>query len=188
MTGEAGVESRADWRKFLRNHWNIVALFVIAGIAVFIGAIYVYLWFVANAQSTGLVPSLLGLWTTGHVLTFILYLIFWEVIFIGIPLIIGGIAGWQWWRRLPAEEMKGYHFFGRRSRTTRGGGGISLLFWIAFAIKVYIDGNWNVPIATWTVNYVVRSMITILIWTAAILGIPAAIGLTWWIRHEMKNP
>jgi hypothetical protein len=58
---------------------------------------------------------------------------------------------------------------------------------IAFAIKVYIDGNWNTPIADWTLNYVVDSMISILIWIVVIFGIPAAIGLIWWINHEMKK-
>jgi len=59
---------------------------------------------------------------------------------------------------------------------------------IAFAIKVYVDGNWNVPIASYSLNYVVTSMITILAWVAVIFGIPLAIGLTWWIHHEMKKP
>jgi len=185
MSGEAGVENGSDWKKFLRKHWSIVALFVVAGILAFIGAIYVFLWFVGDAQSTGLVPSILGLWTMGHLVTFILNLIFWEIIFVGIPAIVGALAGWQWWRKLPAEE-KGYRFFRRRSRTT-GGGGISVLLFIAFAIKVYVDGNWNVAIATWTLDYVVGSMITILIWTAVIFGIPIAIGIVWWIRHEMKK-
>jgi len=32
-------------------------------------------------------------------------------------------------------------------------------------------------------------MITILIWIAAIAAVPSAIGLIWWIRHEInKNP
>jgi ribosomal protein S4E len=53
--------------------------------------------------------------------------------------------------------------------------------------KVYVDGNWNVAISTWTLDYVVGSMITILIWIAAIFAIPAAIGVIWWIRHEMNK-
>ena len=189
VTGEAGVQNSSEWKKFLRKHWNMVALFVAAVILAFIGAIYVYLWFVGEAQSTGLVPTTLGLWTMGHLVTFILHLIFWELLFIGIPAIIGAVAGWLWWRKLPSEEKKEYHFFGKRSRTTSGGGGISALFFIAFAIKVFIDGNWNVAIATWTLDYVVGSMISILIWSLIIFGIPIAIGGIWWIRHEMnKNP
>jgi hypothetical protein len=187
MAEEAGEENGSDWKKFLRNHWNIVALFAVAGILAFIGAIYVYLWFVGEAQATGLVPSTLGLWTMGHLVTFILHLIFWELLFIGVPAIIGAIAGWLWWRKLPNEEKKEYHFFGKRSRTTRGGGGVSVLLMIAFAIKVFIDGNWNVAIGTWTLDYVVYSMLTILIWIVAIFGVPAAIGIIWWLSREMKK-
>ena len=189
MTGEAGIENGSEWKKFVRKHWNIVAIFVVTGILALVGAIYVYLWFVGNAQSTGLVPSTLGLWTMGNIVTFILHVIFWELIFIGVPAIIVAVAGWQWWKRLPDEERKEYHFFGKRSRTARGGGGISALFFIAFAVKVFIDGNWNVAIATWTLDYVAGSMISILIWSLIIFGIPIAIGIIWWIRREMKkNP
>ena len=187
MTGEVGVEKGSNWKKFVRKHWNIVAIFVVAGILAFAGAVYVYLWFVGEAQSTGLVPSTIGLWTMGNIVMFILHLIFWELLFIGVPAIIGAVAGWQWWKRLPDEEKKEYQFFGKRSRTTRGGGGISVLLLIAFAIKVYIDGNWNVAIATWTLDYVVDSMISMLVWMVVIFGIPITIGIIWWLRREMNK-
>jgi hypothetical protein len=187
MTGEVEVKNGSDWKKFLRKHWNMVALFVVAVILAVVGAIYVFLWFVGNAQSTAMVPSTLGLWTMGNLVTFILHLIFWELLFIGVPAIIGAVIGWQWWKRLSGEEKKEYHFFGKRSRTTRGGSGVSILFFIAFAIKVYVDGNWNVAISTWTLDYVVYSMLTILVWGLVIFGIPIAIGVIWWIRHEMKK-
>ena len=187
MTGEAEIEKGPEWKSFLRKHWKMVALFAVAVILAFIGAVYVYLWFVREAQSTGLVPTTLGLWTIAHLVTFILHLILWELLLIGIPVIIGAIAGWLWWRNLPIEEKRQYHFFGKRSRTTRGGGGVSILLFVAFCIKVYIDGNWNVAIATWTFDYLVYSMLTILIWIAVIFGIPATIGIIWWIRHEIKK-
>ncbi len=188
MTEEAGEENGSEgWKKFLRKHWNMVALFVVAAILAAVGAVYVFLWFARDAQSTGMVPATLGLWTMRNLVTFILYAIFWELLLIGVPAALAAVAGWLWWRKLPSEETKEYHFFGKRSRTTSGGSGISLLLFIAFCIKVYIDGNWNVPIATWTLNYVVDSMLWILIWTLIIFGIPAAIGIIWWIRHEMKK-
>jgi hypothetical protein len=175
------------WKKFLRMHWSIVVILAVACLLAFAGAVYVFLWFVVSAQSTGLVPATLGLWTMGNVVTFILHLVFWELLLIGIPVAVGAVVGWQWWKRLPNEEKRDYHLFGKRSRAESGGSGISLLFFVAFCIKVFIDGNWNVAIATWTLDYVVGSIITILVWTAIVFGIPIAIGLIWWIHHEMNK-
>lgn len=189
MMGETGSENKSDaWKKFLRKHWNMLAAFIVGVVLASIGAILVFLWFVENAQLTGMVPASLGLWTMGHMVTFILHLIMWEVLFVGIPVIIAAVAGWLWWKKLPDEEKREYHFFSKRSRATSGGGGaISLLFYVAFFIKVWMDGNWNVAFATWTFDYLVYSMLTVLIWILIIFGIPIALGLIWWIRHEMKK-
>ena len=187
MTTDVRAAETSEWKVFVRKHWGIFVVFVAACFLAVVGAVYVFWWFVGDAQSTGLVPSGLGLWTMGNLITFILYSIFWELLLIGIPVVIGAVIGWLWWRRLPDEERKGYHL-GRGSRRTGGSGGVSLLFFIAFCIKVYIDGNWNVPIATWTLDYVVGSMISILVWVAVILGIPVAIGVIWWLRREMNKP
>jgi hypothetical protein len=187
--GETESESGSNgWKRFLRKHWNILVLFVVGVILAFIGAILVYLWFVGDAQSTGLVPSTLGLWTMGHLVSFLLYLILWEFLFVGIPVSIGAVAGWLWWKRLLEEEKKEYHFFGKRSRaTSSGSGGISLLIFIALCIKVFTDGKWNVALSTWTFDYLVYSLLWSLIWILVIFGIPIAIGIIWWINHEMKK-
>ncbi|MDQ1278866.1 MAG: hypothetical protein QG670_126 [Thermoproteota archaeon] len=130
MLRETGSENGSEnWKKFLRKHWNIVALFAVVGIVAFVGAIYVYLWFVADAQATNMVPTSLGLWTMGYLVTFILHLIFWELLFIGVPAGLGALAGWRWWRKLLDEEKAEYHFFGKRSRTTSGGSGVSVFFY-----------------------------------------------------------
>ena len=185
MTAE--VDESSVGKKFLRKHWNIVAVVITAGILAIIGAVYVFLWFVANAQSTGLVPATLGLWSMGNMVSFILHAIFWELLLIGIPVAIGAILGWQWWRRLPDEEKKEYHFFGKRLKSRGAGGAVSPLLFIAFAIKVYIDGNWNVAISSCTLDYVVGSMVTILAWIAVIFAIPAIIGLIWWLSQGMNK-
>ena len=187
MTEEIGVETGSDWSRFLRKHWKIFAVFVVAVILAVVGAVYVFLWFIGNAQSTGLVPTTLGLWTMNNLVMFILHAIFWELLLVGIPVVIGSVVGWQWWKRLPAEEKWEYHLFGKGSRTNRAGGAISPLLFIAFTIKVYVDGNWNAAISSFTLNYVVGSMFSILLWIVAIAAIPAAIGLIWWIRHEMNK-
>jgi hypothetical protein len=179
------------WKKFLRKHWKMLILFVIGAVLASIGAIYVFLWFVGDAQVTGLVPATLDLWTMGHLITFWLYLILWEVLFIGVPVILAVGAGWWlWWKRLPDDERKEYkqgNLFGTRSRSTEGGEGISFLIFIAFIIKVYLDGNWNVAFATWTFDYLVYSCIAALIWVLIIFGIPISLGGIWWIHREMKK-
>jgi hypothetical protein len=195
MTMELESEnSEKIWKKFLRKHWKAIGLFVVGGILVFIGAILVYLWFVEKAQVTGLVPMTLNMWTMGYLVTFVLHVIFWEVLFIGVPAALVAVAvWWLWWKRFPDDEKEEYRrehlFSGTRSRSTNGGGGISFLVFIAFIIKIYLDGNWNVPFAAWTFDYLVYSCIKALIWVLIICGIPLAIGGTWWLRHEMKkNP
>jgi hypothetical protein len=187
MTQEIEVEKASEGKKFVRKHWNIVAVFIVATILAVVGAVYVFVWFAGNAQSTGLVPSTLGLWTTGNLVSFILHGAFWELLLVGIPVAIGAILGWQWWKRLPDEEKREYHFFGKGSRSSRAGGAVSPLLFIAFVIKVYVDGNWNVAISSWTLDYVVGSIITILVWIGAIFAIPATIGVIWWIRHGMNK-
>jgi hypothetical protein len=176
-----------DWKEFLKKHWNMLVYWIIAAIFAIIGGIFVYLWFVGEAQSTNMVPMTLGEWTMGHMVTFILHLLFWEIIIIGIPVAIAAIVGWLWWKKIPEEERKEYHFFGKRNHAQNGGGGISFLFFIAFCIKVYIDGNWDLAIASWTLNYVVDSMITILVYGAIIFGIPAIIIGLVWLSREIKK-
>jgi hypothetical protein len=186
MMGESETD-KSSWRKFLKRHWSMLVYWIVAAIVAVIGAILVYLWFVADAQSTGMVPMILGQWTMAHMVTFILHLIMWELVIIGILVAIAAIAGWLWWKRIPDEEREEYGFFGKGSRRERGGGGISFLFFVAFCLKVYVDGNWNVAIASWTLDYVVNSMITILVWAAIIFGIPAIIIALILLSRETKK-
>ena len=187
MTDVVVTEDGSDWKRFMRKHWRIAAVFVAAGVLAFVGAVYVFIWFVENAQSSGLVPRTLGLWTMANLVNFILNAIFWELLLIGIPIVVAVVGGWLLWKR-SGEELRGYSLFRKRSRTTRGGGGVSRFFFIAFSIKVYLDGNWNAPISTWTLDYVVGSMVLILEWTLIIVGIPIVIAVILWMRHEMKKP
>ncbi len=182
---DAMETSTAGWT-FMRRHKGALAIFVVAAALAFAWAVYVFWWFTGDAQSTGLVPSSLGLWSMGHLVGFIIYSVLWELVLAGIPVAVAALAAWVWWKRLPYEERTGYQW-GKHSRKTGGSGGASILLFIAFAVKVYVDGNWNIPIATYTLNYVIGSLITILEWAAVIFGIPAAIALTLWVRWKLKK-
>lgn len=178
------------WKTFLRRHWKISIVFLIAIIAVIIGAILVFLWFAGDAQATGLVPATLDLWTMGYLITFLLYLLLWEFLLVVIPVIVVVAAVYfLWWRRLPEWEREEYKrenlFFGRSSRRSNAGNGITFLVNVLFVLKVYIDGNWNVPFADWTFDYLVESYVFALVLVLVIFGIPAILGVTWWVRREM---
>jgi len=169
-------------RNFVRRHKMAAGVFSAAVALAFAGAVYVFLWFAGNAVSTGLVPGILGLWSMGNLVSFILNAIFWELLLVGIPLVIGVIVAWQWWRRLPFEERLGYRW--RCSKSSSGSGGVSFLFFVAFAIKVFLDGKWNTPISGFTLDYVVSSMFTVLLWGLVVVGILAAIAVARWLTRE----
>ena len=112
METSTSIDSKG-WRGFLRKHWRLLALFIVAGVSTAVGAVYVFLWFVASAQGAGLVPKTMGLWTMAHGLTFLLNLVFWELVLVGIPVIIASLVGWWWWRSKPALQ-EGCVFEARR--------------------------------------------------------------------------
>jgi drug/metabolite transporter superfamily protein YnfA len=189
---ENGSESSEKiWKKFLRIHLKMLVVFVVVAILAVTGAILVFLWFVGDAQVTRLIPGTLNLWNMGYLVTFLLHMIFWEIVFIGIPLIITALAiFFLWWKKLPTQERHEYrhgHLFGKQSRSRDGGGAITFLINIGFIIKVYLDGNWNVPFASWTFDYLVYSYLWVIIWMVIIIGIPLVIGTILWLHHEMKK-
>ena len=185
MTQQPQIEmqTEANWRGFIKRHWSAFAVITVAAAFAAAAAIYLFVWFTANAQTTGLVPMALNLWSMSSVVTYLVYTAIWELAVVGIPVALAAIAAWQWWKRIPETEKAPLQT-GRHSKSRRAGGAISPLLFIAFAIKVYIDGNWTQPIASWNLDYVVGSMVTILLWTVAIFAVPAIIGITWWLRRK----
>ena len=168
------------WKKFLSNHFKMFILFIIAGSIAFVFAVRVFLWFVAEAQLINLVPEILGEWTIGYCITFILYLIFWELIFVGIPVII-----------FIDDERKEYKdgnlFYGSKNHSKDAGGMITFIINIFFLFKIYLDDNWNLAFKDWKFDYLVNSYIWALIWVLVIFGIPILIGGSWWISQKMKK-
>ncbi len=168
-------------RRFIRKHWKATILFVAGAILVMVWAILVFLWVAGNAQATGMVPLSLGQWAMGTLVTFLLNLLFWVILLVAIPVIVALLAVWSWWKELPLEERSEYRFFQKRSQARNGGNGMSFLIFIAFCIKIYLDGNWNVAFSTWTFDYLVYSSLTALIWVFIIFGIPIAVLVILWV-------
>lgn len=170
--------SEEAWKLFLRRHWK-ATLLMVAGVAVAaVVAIFVFLGVVADAQATELVPTVLGEWTVGYFIAFILAVIMWELIFVGswvVPITL--IIYFLWYKRLPEKERKEYE--GKRRKSAEEGSGISFLCWVIWLIIVWIDGKWNLAFQSWTFNYWVYSWLAACLWTLLIIGVPAIIYIMW---------
>ncbi|OPY32007.1 MAG: hypothetical protein A4E32_01616 [Methanomassiliicoccales archaeon PtaU1.Bin124] len=175
------------WRLFWGRHRNAVILFGAVGILVAIWAVLVFLWYVGQAQSNGTVPTVLGLWSMSSLVSFLLNLIFWELILVGIPTIVALALAWRWWKALPVDERNEYRFFRKRSKVRNGGNGFSFVVFIVFCFKISADGNWNAPFAGWTFDYLVTSYLTAIVWLVIVIAIPAAIVAIWWFGFGSKS-
>lgn len=178
--------------KFLKRQWKMTL--VIAGLiaAAAVAALFVFLWVVADAQATGLVPASIGLWSVGYVITFILHVILWEFVFVGtwgIP--VAALIYLLWWKKIPDEERKEYVGEPKKKRrgmaAGRGGGFISFIVTITWLIMIWINGRWNLAFQAWTFNDFVYSWLHAAAWDLLILGIPAAILIIGYVVYEVRK-
>jgi len=169
----------------MRRHWKLV-LAAVGGIAAAgVAALAVFLWVVANTQANGLVPSGLGDWSAGSLVTFVLNLILWELLLVArwvIP--IAAASFFLWYKRLPAEERRELEGGPRRGRAAGGSGGVSFFIWLVWLVIVWSDGRWNLALKNWTFNQLVDSWIAAGLVVLLIAGVPALLYLAWVLRKD----
>jgi len=184
METSQGTGGKA-WKEFVRRHSKITLLMVGGIAAAAVAALFVFLWVVANAQATGLVPSGLGEWTVGFVLTFILNAILWELILVAswvIPIVLA--TYFLWYKKLPDVERREYEGGPRRSRSAGENGGFSFFIGLVWLVIVWIDGKWNLAFQDWTFNDWVNSWIAAGLVVLLIAGVPATIYIIWSLRRK----
>jgi hypothetical protein len=189
MTENMSVNDSVAWKKFLKRRWGAAALAGVGAAVAIIGAVLVFLWYAGEAQASGLVPSSLAAWSIGSLVDFLLHLAVWEIFLIAIPAAVAAIVAWAWWKRLPFEERMEYERGGnkRKNRRSDAGNGFSFLFFLVFLLKVYLDGNWNLPFSSWTFDYLVDSMVWVFVSVLIVFGIPALIAGLWWLRRQVNR-
>ena len=176
------------WKKFLKNHWKFCLIIAAGIVGAVIGAVIVFLWRVGAAPAALGTPPNIGAWTVGYCVTFILNLILWEFLLIGIPIIAAAISIYAlWYRKLPEDERAEYEKEEKKHHTRDGGGAVSFLVTITWLIIVWVTGYWNIAFSTWTFNYLISSWLWALLWDLIIFGIPIAIGAIWWLHRELKD-
>jgi len=171
-------------KRFLKKHWRMILPMIVLGAVAIFAAIFVFTWFVALAQATALVPATLGEWSIGYMITFILHLIFWELLLVGSwVLVLVLILIFRWYMKLPEEEREMKPKRGRREE----GDAFGFVVGITWLIIVWLDGRWNLAFNSWTFNDWVYSFLAALMWDLIIFGIPILLGFLWWMNKEFRT-
>ena len=168
-------------KEFIRKQWKVLSTFATVIVAGIIGAFLVFLWFVDSAQTTGFVPSMIGAWTIGYTVSFVLTLIFWELILVGSwVLVLCGIIFYRWYKSVPEEERDGWPKGSKRD----GGGAFGFLIMLTWLVITYIEGRWDTAFQLWTLNDWIFTWLSALFWDLLIFGIPMLLYFIWWIKND----
>lgn len=174
-----------EQKRFLKRHWKMTIVFAVIIAAAVAAAILVFLWFIDTAQTSGLVPSMLGEFTIGYLITLILHMIFWELALVASWVIVVVAAIYfLWYKQLPEEEQDITR--GERGRREEGDafGFLVAVFWL---IITWIEGRWDLAFEAWTLDVWVYSWISAFLWVLLIFGIPIAVYFFYWISQEMRG-
>jgi len=170
------------WKKKIKEFWKTFLVMIIAGVCAFVGALLVLFWFIQTSPIGGYGLWYFNDWSLMHGVSFMILLILWELLFVGVPAVLFfGVGGYLWWRRLPAEtkqefkdrEKKKTH----RTRDVGGGGGFSFFMFIAYCIYIAVQGNYDKAFGTLPYSYWIYSWFLTFMWILIVLGIPALIVL-----------
>ncbi|MHA2603414.1 MAG: hypothetical protein AM324_014935 [Candidatus Thorarchaeota archaeon SMTZ1-83] len=150
-----------EQKRFLKRHWKMTIVFAAVFVAAVVGAVLVFLWFIDTAQATGLLPSILGEFTVGYLVTFFLHVIFWELLLVASwVFVIILVIYFKWYMKLPEEERMDI---------------------------IWIDGRWDLAFNSWTLNDWVFSWLWAVFWVMLIIGIPVMLYFLYWIRTEVQS-
>ena len=91
----------AFWLGKIGDHWKLFALLVIVCFFAVVGAVMVLFWHIDVSPAGAMGTATVGEWTLAWVWEFFIFLMIWELIFVGIPIaIVVGLVYQFWWKKL----------------------------------------------------------------------------------------
>ncbi|HEC39413.1 MAG TPA: hypothetical protein ENI29_14330, partial [bacterium] len=148
MANEEKVSEEQFWKGIAKEYRTIIIIAIAAVIVLFIGALLVGYWFIQTSPLGGQGTWTFDEWTLNYLVGFMILIMLWELLFIGVPAgVFFGVGGYIWWSNLPQEkkqefkdrEKKKSH----RKKDYGGGGGFSFFIFIAFCILIALKGKYN---------------------------------------------
>jgi len=179
------VSDEVFWKNKIKQYWKIFAICIIAVIVCAIGVLLVLVWFIETSTLGGQGEWTFNQWTLNYVVGFMILIILWELLLVGVPAaLFFGVGGYLWWKKLPDEEKQ--VFKGREKKERKkygktknwgGGGGFNIFMFIAYCIVIAIDGNYNTRFGLLDYSYFIYAWFFTFMWLLIIFGIPVAIIL-----------
>ncbi|MFW9939123.1 MAG: hypothetical protein ACFFD5_15865 [Candidatus Thorarchaeota archaeon] len=170
------------WKKKIKDHKIAFIIMIIAGACAIVGLLLVLFWFIGASPLGGNGTWTFNQWSVGTLLVFCVFLVLFELLFVGVPAaLFFGIGYYLWWRRLPTEEKQ--EFKDREKKETHkkrnwgGGGGFSFFIFLAYCIYLAVDGNFNTAFGTYPYTYWLYTWFLTIMWIVIVLGVPAGIIL-----------
>jgi hypothetical protein len=180
---EDEISAKTFWKGWVRKHKTTLLAVIIGGICAFIGLLLVLIWVIEANPFVDPRTGTFNNWTLNYVVGFIIILILWELLFVGVPTgLFFGVGGYLWWRRLPEEEKQEYKEREKKEKQHRkekvgGGGGFSFFMFLAYCIYIAVDGNYNAQFGSQPYTYWLYSYMLTFMWIVIVFGGLAAIVL-----------
>lgn len=180
MSNEEKVSEEQFWKGIVKEYRTIIIIAIVAVIVLFIGALLVGYWFIQTTPLGGQGTWTFDEWTLNYLVGFMILIMLWELLFIGVPAgVFFGVGGYIWWSNLPQEkkqefkdrEKKKSH----RKKNYGGGGGFSFFIFIAFCILIALKGKYNAQFGSESYSFWIYSWFEAFMWIFIYFGIPVII-------------
>lgn len=185
MNEDRSEPTKINWVEKIRDHWIAFTFAILLAIGAAASAITVLLWFIDKGSVID-ASATIGDWSIAIGIKFVIFLILWELLLVGLPLFaVGGISFWIWWSRLGADEKKELKSYDK-SHKSKGGkraSGGTFFINLAYILYIAIQGNFTTPFGDLQWTYWVYSYLWTIVWLAIIIGIPGLIGGIFYLKY-----
>ncbi|TFG06560.1 MAG: hypothetical protein EU539_07360 [Promethearchaeota archaeon] len=189
MEDEQKIRDEQFWKVEIKKHWKVLILFIAVVVVLSIIGVYVLIWQIQTSPIGNYGKATFDQWSLEWVVIFLIMLILWELLFVGLPAaLLFGLGGYLWWQRLPGEERAEFKEHRSTHKKARGGCGCGIFMFIAYCIYIAIDGNFSTPFGNKPYSYWVYSYLLTIGWLLIIIGIPMAIIGLIYLRYWLNKP
>ncbi|MHA1235168.1 MAG: hypothetical protein ACTSQL_08805 [Promethearchaeota archaeon] len=176
------LSEKTYWKEFAKKYWKLIAVAVVVCVILFIVAIVVMIAYINTSDIGEQGTWTFDQWTLNNVVGFIIQIVLWELLLVGLPAgVFFGVGGYLWWSRLPEEDKQEHKAREKqnkhRKRNAGGGGGGSFFMFIAYCIYIATQGRYDTPFGNESYSYWVFAGFYTMLWIFIIFGIPIAIIL-----------